>query len=83
MKRQCTSCSMLRKVRVEATFVARDADGLSWYECADHTERDNVGEVLRTERMPIEQWFAAAGIPFESLEDLEEPPPPTQREPKT
>lgn len=81
MKRACNTCSMLRKIRKPAEFIASDAEGLCWYECADHTERDNVGEVLRTSREPIEEWFARNGIPFEDLEDLEEPPPPTQREP--
>lgn len=81
MKRACTTCAMLRKVRKPAEFIASDATGLCWYECADHTPVDNVAEVLRTQRMPIREWFEAAGISFEDLEDLEELPPPTQREP--
>jgi hypothetical protein len=79
MKRACNTCAMLRKVRKPAEFVASDATGLSWYECADHAERDNVAEVLRTRRKPIALFFEQAGIPYEDLDDLEEPPPATER----
>lgn len=80
MKRICTSCAAHGK-RVEAKYVAMDRSELMWFECEDHGERDNVAETVRWRREPIEDFFRRAGINFAEVEDLEEPPPPTERNP--
>ncbi len=82
MKRACTTCAC-RGFRREAEFVAAALGGwlgeLVWFECPDHSPTDNAAEVLRVRRQPIGEWFESIGIPFESLAELEEPPPATER----
>jgi hypothetical protein len=44
---------------VEAAFVARDAEGVEWFEC----EKKHEPEEPKAIRTPIAEWFAAAGLP--------------------
>lgn len=57
--RNCTGCMGLRRLTVEARFVATDAEGLQWYECGEHEPSDNVASVLRVSLTPIDEWFAS------------------------
>lgn len=80
MKRACTTC-LARELRKPAEFVAADSTGLMWFECGEHGETDNVAGVLRTRQEPLEAFFRSIGIPLDQLDELEEPGPPTQRDP--
>lgn len=53
----CTTCNAKGKPR-PATFVARDADGLEWFECSYHESSDNVAATVRVALVPIGQWLA-------------------------
>jgi hypothetical protein len=86
MKRLCGRCLMLLK-QVKAEFVAESADGLCWFECADHGDMDNVAEVRRVSRVPIVEFFTRIGITSDELDAIEgeldeldtDPIPPTER----
>lgn len=80
-RRSCHTCAA-RGWLVAATVVASDAEGLQWFECDEHSPTDNIGGVTRTSTVPIADWLHAVGIEFEKLEDLDEPPPPTERNPQ-
>lgn len=60
MVRPCTIC-MAHEKTVPALFVARNAEGMEWYECAvhdalDHDRTFKMGP--RTMLMSKEEWFA-------------------------
>ena len=82
MKRACTTCQA-RGLQKTAKFVAADSFELLWFECDEHEAHDNVAGVERVRLEPIEVFFARAGIPIDALEELEEQPPPTERNPPT
>lgn len=69
MKRACTTCQA-RGVQKTAKFVAADSFELLWFECDEHEAHDNVAGV---ERVRLEA--------IDALEELEEQPPPTERNP--
>jgi len=50
-------------LRVDARFVATDAEGLQWYECGEHEPTDNVAGVVRVHLEPIDEWFAKIPTP--------------------
>lgn len=77
MKRICTTCAA-RGLRRRAEFLASDASELSWFECKNHEPTDNVAQTTRVRREPIDVFLSSLGIP---IEDLEEPVPPTERNP--
>lgn len=59
--RSCSSC-LAHDVRRAATHVARDADGLEWFECGRHSEVDNPSEVVRVSLTPMKAWFTRHGL---------------------
>jgi hypothetical protein len=81
MKRACTTCQA-RGLRKEAKFVASDVNDLLWFECDEHEAHDNIAEVERVSLEPIGEFFTRAGIPIDALDELEEQPPPTERNPR-
>lgn len=60
--RYCTCCNAKAIRGIVATFVARDADGLEWFECGSHTPTDNVVETRRVSLTPIADWFRKNGL---------------------
>lgn len=78
MKRKCSTC-LARGITREALYMAMDPEGLAWFECGDHDERDNIAGVRRVVRKPIAQAFAEAGLNYDDVEDLDEPAPATER----
>lgn len=80
MKRACTTC-LARGLRKAAKFVAADSFEMLWFECDEHEAHDNVAGVERVRLEAIETFFARIGIPIDALEELEEQPPPTERNP--
>lgn len=55
--RCCSSCLATGLPGVTATFVARDEDGLEWFECDRHGPLDNAAIALRVALTPIAEWF--------------------------
>jgi hypothetical protein len=78
MKRACTTCQA-RGIQTRAKFVAADNTELLWFECGEHEAHDNISGVERVRLEAIETFFIRAGIPIDALEELEEQPPPTER----
>ena len=78
MKRLCQQCYAATGKRVEATYVGSSVSGLCWFECAEHSNRDNPAGVLRARQEALADWFGAIGISLEQLNDVLEDPPPTQ-----
>jgi len=56
--RKCSVCAWKGKDEL-AVSVATDADGLQWFECANHSTTDNVNQAVRVRLEPIDPWFAA------------------------
>jgi hypothetical protein len=56
-ERPCTICMLDKDERVPATHVAGAADGMEWYECSRHGEREHPCGFVRTGRVPIAEWF--------------------------
>jgi hypothetical protein len=54
---------------------------LLWFECDEHEAHDNVAGVERVRLEAIETFFERIGVPIDALEELEEQPPPTERNP--
>lgn len=55
--RCCTMC-LTRDRNAAAVAVAASATGLEWFECAEHSETDNVAGERRVGSVPIAIWFA-------------------------
>lgn len=60
--RNCTVC-LRHRTQVAARFVAKDAEGMEWYECGEHEPDDNVAGVVRVSLTPIDEWFARIPTP--------------------
>ena len=58
--RSCTTC-LARDRRRTARYVARDSDGLEWFECGEHDPTDNVAETVRVAREPLAAWIDRIG----------------------
>lgn len=57
--RACTMCAYrLGADGPRASYVARGASGLQWYECPEHDELDNLAEDRREQLLPLSEWFA-------------------------
>lgn len=61
--RNCTTC-LAANIRRPATHVARDADGLEWFECGGHGPTDNVAETKRVALEQLGAWFDRACLPL-------------------
>jgi hypothetical protein len=78
MKRLCTTC-LASGIQKPAHFVSVDETGLMWFDCGEHSERDNVAGVLRTRQEPIEIFLGFIGTEVGKPE-TDEPCPTTQRD---
>lgn len=56
--RPCMMCrSRLEEDAPRASYVARGASGLEWYECPEHGELDNLAEDRRVSRVLLCDWL--------------------------
>ena len=60
--RFCTCCNANGVREVRARYVAADADGLEWFECGQHNDRENVARVKRVSLTLIEEWYRKHGL---------------------
>jgi hypothetical protein len=62
--RWCNACRARHSLKKPALFVARDAEGLEWFECSDHDPTDNLAETVRVVLEPIADWFDRLELPL-------------------
>jgi hypothetical protein len=62
--RWCNACRARHSIRKPALFVARDSEGLEWFECDAHDPTDNLAETVRVVREPIGEWFDRHELPL-------------------